>query len=261
MLRDSLSDFRTGLKLWNVWGILALRDIQLSVKRTALGPIWIVLQRVFVGIAFSVFSAVLWATSRSLNVNVLVAYMVFAIMIGYFNSANTALISTGNFSDTGLPISIRLLKPWATEFVLSTVSSLVILIVLFESNGFSIQILLLLALLISLMGIWGLGIILLISPLALRFRDFSQLVGLISILLMFFSPIFWSIGNVKNKDLAQSLLEFNPIADYILAFNYLIERGTLNLTSVFHLSIHTTISLLLGFLCYTICRKKIPYWS
>lgn len=254
-------DLGSGIKLWPVWGRLAIREIQLSVHRTVLGPFWLVLQRIFVGVAFSFLGLVLWGNSGGLNVEVLVAYMVYAIMIGYLQTANTALISTINLADSGLPISIRLLKPWAREFLLSLISSIVILLVVGFSGKFSYEALLVVIILITCMGMWGLGIIMLVSPLALRFRDFSQIVLLISIVLMFFSPIFWNISDAKNKELAYNIVTFNPIADSILAFRSLIGTGSVSMNYVMHLLIQTIVVIGFGFLCFSISRRRIPYWN
>jgi ABC-type polysaccharide/polyol phosphate export permease len=111
------------------------------------------------------------------------------------------------------------------------------------------------------MGVWGLGIMMFISPLALRFRDFSQIVGFVSIVLMFFSPIFWNVGDAKNQELAQRLLLFNPIADFILAFKSLLSTGSVTNNYMTRVLIQTIVAIGFGFLCFSISRRRIPYWN
>lgn len=255
------TDLKGGILLWRVWFRLAYRELQLSVKRTVLGPVWLIIHRIFFAVAFSLLGAVLWGTNIGLNIEVLIGFMVFSTMIGYLQSANSALISTANLADSGLPISVRFLKSWAKEFQLSVLSIAVLLITSVATETFGLKTFFLLIALTIVMSLWGLGLIFAISPVALRFRDFSQIVNFASTILMFFSPIFWTIEDIRNKELAQNLLTFNPVADFIFVFRDLINLGILNTDYLMSGCIHTFIILVIGFISFAVTRRRIPYWT
>jgi ABC-type polysaccharide/polyol phosphate export permease len=260
-MKDTLKDLIAGLKLWKVWSRLANREIQLSVKRTVLGPLWLIIHRIFFAVAFSFLGAILWGTKPGLNIDVLIGFMVFSTMIGYLQSANTALISTVSFADSGLPVSVRFLKPWAKEFQLSVLSGVVLLITSIATGTFGFSVIFLLIALTILMSVWGLGLMFAISPVALRFRDVAQIVTFASTILMFFSPIFWKIEDIKNKELAQNLLTYNPVADFIFVFRDLVNLGTLNSDYLMRGCIQTIVILVVGYLSFALTRRRIPYWS
>lgn len=261
LMKDTLKDLLLGYSLWKIWSRLAIREIQLSVKRTILGPVWLIMHRIFFAFAFTFLGAILWGSKVGLNTDILIGYMVFATMIGYLQSANTALISTINLADSGLPISIRFLKPWAKEFLLSLLSIAVIVLTSIISGTLSASTILMIACFTILMSIWGMGLIFAVSPIALRYRDIAQLVSFASIILMFFSPIFWKIEDIQNKELAQNVLTYNPIADFIFVFRDLVSLGTLNDEYASRILIQTVVVLIIGFLIFLSTRRKIPYWS
>ena len=258
---SAISDLKEGISLWRIWIRLANRELQLSVKRTVLGPIWLIIHRIFFAVAFSFLGTILWGTKAGLNIDVLIAFMVFSTMIGYVHSANTALISTANLSDSGLPISVRFLKPWAREFQLSILSCGVLLIASIATQTLSLTIIFWLILLTVILSVWGLGLMFLISPAALRFRDIAQIVTFASTILMFFSPVFWKIEDIKNKELAQQLFAYNPIAEFIFVFRDLVNQGTINTESLIRGCIHTVAILVVGVVSFAVTRRKIPYWS
>ena len=260
-MNAAITDFKDGLSLWRVWFKLASRELLNSVKRTVLGPIWLIVHRIFFALAFSLFGAVLWGTKAGLNIDVLIGFMVFSTMIGYLQSANSALISTVNLAESGLPVSVRFLKSWAREFQLSMLSGFVLLIASIATGTFGLKIIFLISALTILMSLWGLGLMFAISPAALRFRDVAQIITFASTILMFFSPIFWKIEDIKNKELANKLLEFNPIAEYIFIFRDLINLGIIDGFNLIRASIQTIIILGIGFVSFSLTRRRIPYWS
>ena len=260
-MKESTRDLFAGAILWNIWFRLAFRDLQLSVKRTVLGPLWLILHRILVAAAFSLLGAVLWGTKSGLNIDILIGYMVFAMMNGFLQSANTALISTASLSDSGLPISVRFLKPWAKELQLSLLSAGVLSIVLIFRGTFSLITFLLISTLTIIISLWGLGLMFAIAPLALRFRDVAQIITFASTVLMLISPIFWKIQDIKNKELANLILTYNPVADFIFIFRDLINLGVLNSTYFRSGCIQTIVILVIGFISFAATRRRIPYWS
>jgi ABC-type polysaccharide/polyol phosphate export permease len=258
---ETARDLFAGTKLWGVWFRLAYRELQLSVKRTVLGPLWLMLHRLLIAVAFSLLGAILWGTKSGLNVDVLIGYLVFAMMIGFLQSANTALISTVNLTDSGLPISVRFLKPWAREFQLSLLSAGVLAIVSMATGAFDLKTLFLILAFTIIISLWGVGLMFAIAPVALRFRDVAQIVTFASTVLMFLSPIFWKIEDIKNKELADLILTYNPIADFIFIFRDVINNETLNTDYIRASCIQTIVILAIGFISFAVTRRRIPYWS
>ena len=260
-MRGAIKDIAHGISLFPVWSKIAQREIALSVKRTILGPMWLIVHRLMFAVAFSVLGVILWGRQEGLDLDVLSGYLVFASMIGYLQTSNSALITTLNLAESGLPVSVRLLKSWVKEFFLSLLS-LLILIALTLTNGvFNFSSVLYLIGLTILMSIWGLGLTFTLSPLALRFRDISQIVSLVSIFLMFFSPIFWTLNDIKNQDLAQSILKYNPVADFIFVFRGVVNFGVVENDFLMRAGIHSAILIFTGFVIFSLTRRRISYWS
>ena len=260
-MKETTKDLFAGTKLWKLWSRLAYRELQLSVKRTVLGPLWLIIHRIFMAVAFSFLGAILFGSTAGLNTDILIGFMVFAIINGYLQSANSALVSTASLSDSGLPVSVRFLKPWAKEFQLSLLSAGVLSIVSISVGTFSLKTFLLIFALILFISLWGLGLMFAIAPVALRFRDVAQIVTFASTILMFLSPIFWKIEDIKNKELADIILTYNPIADFIFIFREVINNETLNTDYLRASCIQTLVILVVGYLSFALTRRRIPYWS
>lgn len=260
-MKTTLEDLIRGFGLWRVWFRLAHREILLSVKRTVLGPLWLVIQRLFTVMAFSLLGALLWGRKAGLDFDVLIGYMVFATMISYLQSANTALTSTTNLSDSGLPVSVRILKPWSKDFLLSLIPLTILGITAINLGSFNFVTLVAIILLNAYIALWGLGLMFVLAPAALRFRDLGQLVNFLITILIFFTPIFWKIQDIKNKEIANNLLNYNPIADFIYLHRELLNIGTLDMKYLVHASVHVAIAVGGGLLVFMFTRRRIPYWS
>ena len=260
-MKETTKDLFAGTKLWKLWSRLAYRELQLSVKRTVLGPLWLIIHRIFMAVAFSFLGAILFGSTAGLNTDILIGFMVFAIITGYLQSANSALVSTASLSDSGLPVSVRFLKPWAREFQLSLLSAGVLSIVSISLGTFSLKTFLLITALILVMSLWGLGLMFAIAPVALRFRDVAQIVTFASTVLMFLSPIFWKIEDIKNKELADIILTYNPIADFIFILREVINNESLNADYIRGSCIQTIVILVIGFISFAATRRRIPYWN
>jgi len=260
-MKETTKDLLSGTKLWKLWSRLAYRELQLSVKRTVLGPLWLIIHRIFMAVAFSFLGAILFGSTAGLNTDILVGFMVFAVINGYLQSANSALVSTASLSDSGLPVSVRFLKPWAKEFQLSLLSAGVLSIVSISIGTFSLKTCLLIFALILFISLWGLGLMFAIAPVALRFRDVAQIVTFASTILMFLSPIFWKIEDIKTRELADIILTYNPVADFIFIFREVINNETLNTNYLRASCIQTIVILVIGFISFAATRRRIPYWN
>ena len=260
-MMETSRDLFAGTKLWSLWSRLAYRELQLSVKRTVLGPLWLIIHRIFIAVAFSFLGAILFGSTTGLNIDILVGFMIFAVMNGYLQSANSALISTASLSDSGLPVSVRFLKPWAKEFQLSLLSAGVLSIVSISVGTFSVKTFFFIFVLTIVISLWGLGLMFAIAPAALRFRDVAQIITFASTVLMFLSPIFWKIEDIKNKQLADTILSYNPIADFIFIFREVINNENVNTAYLRSSCIQTIVILVIGFISFAVTRRRIPYWS
>lgn len=129
------------------------------------------------------------------------------------------------------------------------------------TGAFSLKTVLLISVLTIVISLWGLGLMFAIAPAALRFRDVAQIVTFASTVLMFLSPIFWKIEDIKNKELAEVILTYNPIADFIFIFRDAVNNQALNTNYIRSGIIQTTVILVIGFITFTATRRRIPYWS
>jgi lipopolysaccharide transport system permease protein len=216
---------------------LAMRDVKLRYKQTALGVIWVVLQPLLgAGIFSFVFGTVAGMPSDGLP------YIVFSFagLLGWqaFNSTLTKASAciVGNSQLVSKIFFPRLILPLST--VLSTVIDLAVGMVVMGALLFAYGIqpgpgILLMPVVALLLIILAVGVGLFTSALMVEYRDLQYAIPVLMQFLLYASPIPYSVTAVP-ADL-QWLYFLNPIAGLIEAFRWsLLGTGALRVDYLFY---------------------------
>jgi lipopolysaccharide transport system permease protein len=204
-----------------IW-ILAQRDLTLRYRQTAMGAIWVVLQPLLsAGILSFVFGRVANLPTDGVP-NYIFTY-VGMLAFGAFGSGlskastsltnNVALVSKIFFPRLVLPLAA--LGAIIVDFV---VGFAVVVVLLFVNDLPPGPGLLLLPLWLGLMLMLAEGVGLLLGSFAARFRDFAYIAPFLLQLMLYASPVAYSVSAVPSQYLTVYYL--NPLVALLEAFRW-----------------------------------------
>ena len=206
---------------------LALRDVKVRYKQTALGVAWVLLQPL---LAMGIFSIVFG--SRGLTTNG-VAYPLFVVSglvpWFYFSNAtsgasgsvvgNTQLISKVYFPRLAIPLAAVLAN--LVDLSIGLGLELVLLVAFGVGLGWP---LLALPLLVLLVVMTALGVSVWLAALDVQYRDVRYAVPFFIQVWLFATPVIYSAGDVPER--WRPLLALNPMSGVIEGFRWaLLGKG------------------------------------
>lgn len=186
----------------------------------------------------------------------------------YFKSCLTATSNTfgsnaGIFSKVYFPRIISPLSVVISNLVRFSIQLLIFIMffIYYYSKGALVSInstLLLFPVLVVAMGLFGLGLGMIISSMVTKYRDLKYLLNFGVQLLMYLSAVMYPLALVREK-LPQFawLVEYNPMAHIIEAARYmLLSTGSISLKGLGFTIICTVLTLLLGVLVFNKTEKN-----
>lgn len=240
---------------------LVKRDFTKKYKRTVLGMLWSVLGPLMtLGVMTLVFTQFFGR-----NMEHYIIYLFCGnLLYGYFkestNSGMTALYdNSGIFSKVNVPKYMFLLSKNVSSLINFGINIVVLFIFcIADGVAFSWKFIMLLYP-IACLVVFNLGVGLILSAMYLMFRDMKYLYDIFTLLLMYLSAIFYSIGAYSQE--VQYLFYLNPIYVYIRYFRKIILEGTIPKLS-FHLlaAAYAVIVLVIGAVIYKKKNYKFLYY-
>jgi lipopolysaccharide transport system permease protein len=214
---------------------LAIRDVKLRYKQTALGVAWVILQPLLAAAIFTfVFGKVAKLPSDGLP------YFIFAYagMLGWnaFNSTltkasacivgNNQLVSKVYFPRLILPLSTVLST--LLDFAVGLALMAVLSVLYHVAPGLG---LLLLPVWLALLIMLAVGIGTYSAALMVPYRDLQYVIPVLLQFLLYASPVAYSVAAVPKR--LQMVFFFNPLSSLLEAFRWsLLGRGQLDWTAV-----------------------------
>lgn len=204
---------------------LALRDVKLRYRQTALGVVWVVLQPL---IAAGIFSFVFGKLAKMPSLPG-IPYFVFTyaglLLWNAFSStlgktsgcllSNSNLVSKVYFPRLALPLS----TVFSTLIDFGVASALmIVMMVIYHIVPGAAVLLLPVWLLLALMLALGIGLY--ASALMVSYRDVQFVLPVVTNFVMYASPIFYLVS-LKYK----TLFGFNPLTGLLEAFRWSLLRG------------------------------------
>lgn len=227
------------MELWryrDLWLTLALRDIKLRYRQTALGVAWVVLLPL---LASGVFTLVFGIVARLPSDGSPYFLFVFAGFLGWSAFQNTlqrcSVSLIGNSSLVTKVYFPRILLPASTvlasllDFAVGVVLFLAVLLARGEFPPLTS--LMLVPLVLFAMQVLALGVGLFMAALTVRYRDVQYVLPLLIQLLLYASPVAYGVS-VVPPDLRRFYL-LNPVAPLLDALRAaLLGRGEIHWQAV-----------------------------
>lgn len=219
-------------EIWQYRDLIKLftkRNFILIYKQTVLGPAWIVLQPLLTTLVYVlVFGSIAGISTE--GVPQLLFYMSSTAIWTFFSTCLNKISTTfvGNASVYGKVYFPRLVTPIST--VLSSVINFGVQFVMFLAfwayyvitgqiapNYWGI---LLLPLVLMYLGMFSLGLGIIISSMTTKYRDLTLLVGFGVQLWMYITPVVYPISTM-GEGLLRTLVMLNPVTCAVEAFRWM----------------------------------------
>lgn len=227
--RDRLFDIRLK-EVWHYRDLIIMfvkRDLAATYKQSLLGPLWFFIQPLLTAITFTFVFGKFAGVSTN-GVPKLVFYLAGITLWSYFSECftKTSTVFKDNSALFGKVYFPRLIVPLA--ICISALTRFGIQFLLFAGYVLFYSIIkqeiqpnagmLLTPLLLLLMAGFGLGAGILISSVTTRYRDLSYLISFGVQLLMFATPVIYTVDKI---DLAyQKIVMLNPLSPIVETFRY-----------------------------------------
>jgi len=206
--------------------LLIKRDFISRYRKSILGVLWSLLNPILIMLVMTL----VFSTLFKFEIEYFPVYLLSGQLIFSFFNESTTLAMTSVIAGEGVIKKIYVPK---YMFPLSRVISSLVQMA-FSLAAFFIVVLVtgapfywtmfLIPIPIIYIFVFSLGIALLISSLAVFFRDITYLYGVLLLLLMYLSVIFYPVSILNNTPL-EHLIGLNPIYQFITYFRYLAYWG------------------------------------
>jgi lipopolysaccharide transport system permease protein len=227
--------------------VLGARDIKVKYKQSALGPLWLLFQ------PLGILAAITVAFSGVTNVDTGdIPYVIFGLVgitVWMFISMTVAIAPQSFLANSSL---VRRSPAPRTAFITATVysnlpilgiMSTVMLAATLIARGFSLQILLL-----PVFALWLLvftwGVVLVLAPVAARFRDAVAIVPLIIQAGIFLAPVGYPLNAAPSS--IKLLLSINPVSGIIEGWRWSVLGSAPDVTVIGIGLVWTVILLVVG---------------
>ena len=232
---------------------LALRDIQLRYKQTALGVLWVILQPLIPAVIFSILFgnfAKLPSNGQPYLLLVFCALIPWNIFSNSLQRAGGSLVANSNLlSKVYFP---RILVPVASlgSVLIDALVSIVVLIPLLIYFQIPITWHLMAAPIFLFMGfLISLGVSLTVASVSVYYRDFSFIVPFVIQIWNYVSPVAYSSDLIPEK--WRWLYGLNPLAGIIEGFRWsILGSSAITIEMIVSTSVTTILMLILGALIF-----------
>jgi homopolymeric O-antigen transport system permease protein len=242
-------------------GALVARELKVRYRRSTIGFVWTMLQPLLMMLVLQLVFSALFRFN-------LPNYPVYALAgILFWNFFSQSIVSSMNSLRGNAQLLQKLPVPKAV-FPIATVISgvinlgfaLVPLLLLLLVTGHPLRpALLFVPVAVLIAALFTLGAGLLLSPLAVFFHDVVELVGVVLMLLMYMTPVFYPMEIVPES--FRWLVRFNPARSILEVFRDPIYQG--EVPPITHLTVAVGIAMLalaLGAWAFARSSDRIPFY-
>lgn len=204
---------------------LVKRDLKLKYRRSILGYLWSLLNPLLMMLVMTlVFSYMFRFDIPNYPLYLICGQTLFNFFNESTNMAMQSVIQNAQLiKKVYIPKYIFPISKVASSFVMMSFSLVAILIVmLVTGTGFHFSMLLFWVPLLMLF-IFSSGISMLLSALAVQFRDVTHLYGVLTMAWMYLTPIFYPVEAIPDG--VVSVIMANPLYTYINIFRNLVLYG------------------------------------
>ncbi len=204
---------------------LVRRDLKTKYRRSVLGYLWSLLNPLLMMLVISmVFSSIFKNDIPNFPIYLLTGQVCYNFFSEATNLSMGSILNNGQLiKKVYVPKYILPLARCMSSFVNLIFSLLAILIVMVVTKTPVTMVVLLAPLPLIYMFIFAAGIGMILSVLAVYFRDVVHLYGVVLLAWMYFTPIFYPINILPNPE----WMNLNPLYHIITCFRNIILNGTI----------------------------------
>ena len=257
-------------EIWQYRDLLILfvkRDIITVYKQTVLGPLWFLIQPLFTSVIFTlIFNNV--AGIKVEGVPSFLFNLAGITLWSYFkecltNTSTTFSANAGLFGKVYFPRFISPLSRVISGLFKYSIQLLIFIVfflyfLFIEGKDISVgSTIFLLPVAIATMGFLGLGIGMMLSAIATKYRDVKILISFGMQLLLYLSAVMYPLALVQEKlsDYAW-IVEYNPVAQVIESYRYmLLNTGASTISGLFIAFGLSLLSVIIGLIIFNKTEK------
>ncbi len=206
---------------------LVFRDIKIKYRGSVLGIVWTVLNPLLSMIVMTIVFGTIFGAGPDFPVYYLSGYLIFTLNVEASTEAMYSVMRSGGLIKKAyIPKYIFPMSKVIVAVINSLFSVVVMLIIMpFTAVPYRLT-LLLLPLGIVYIAIFATGLGLLLSALAVRFRDLTYLYNVVTYAWTFLTPIFYDISMLQGSPFLMSAMTFNPMWHYVNFSRNVVLYGT-----------------------------------
>jgi len=263
--------FSLNLKeVWQYRDLLFLfvkRDVITVYKQTVLGPLWYLIQPLFTSITFTI----IFNNVAGINTGTVPPFLFNLAGITVWNYFTACLNGTSDTFKSNAAIFGKVYFPRIITPLSVVISNLIkfgiqffifiAFYIFYYFKGANLSLngsILLFPVLITIMGILGLGLGMLISSMVTKYRDFSYFITFGIQLLMYLSAVMYPMELIKEKLPNYGwIVEYNPLAYIIETGRYmLLDVGEISIPGLLYTLVITIAVFFIGLLVFNKTEKS-----
>ena len=255
------ADIAAGIRAWPAWVFKGWLDIVLRYRRTAIGPLWLVITTGLMILCLAVIGPILFGGG---NTN-FIPYMVSGILCWTYISLSISELSSAfaeNAADiraVRTPYSTYLLRVLFRNQVVFAHLLIIYVIALILHEELIVPNLVLFAVNVAVVSVWLFLVGFWLSLVCSRFRDVQQVVTAILQVAFLLTPVFWDKSLILGKSRSW-VVEFNPLFHLLELLRAPLLGSVPSASSYIVTAIGIACSLAIAIPLYRRCVHRLPLW-
>lgn len=255
-----LSELLSSLRSHDLWVYMGWKDVQLKFRRSRIGPLWVILNTSF----FIVFMGFLWSTIFKMDIKSYMLYFAIGHVVWvYFSSVINESISIflefeHVVKQIRLPFFVFPFRVVFRNTLIFLMNMSIVFLMLFLGDGLNFISILnfFAALLLLILSLTGASFF--VSVAACRFKDLTQIIPNILLVVFFCTPIMWRKDALPPEK--QWISDLNPISMILDSLRIPLMGGAISWMSWLGVLLLSVFVFFLGFLIFGKNIKKITQW-
>jgi len=259
MFSKAYRDFLSGLSLYYVWIYQSYHDITAKYKRTILGSFWLAGGMVVTSMSMALLFGLLFRQPLQVILPYVMSGMLCFGLIGFvFNDSPEMFMIAGSIiKNHAYPFTFYGFHATCKSFFLFLHNMVVYWVIM---ALFRVVIIphwsLLPAIPIVLIFMFTVGSV--SGLIASRYRDMRFMIPYIGQIMSYVVPIFWHAEQLPAQ--AAQYMQLNPFYD-LLQIVRLPMLGQAASPAIWGLALgYTAIAVIIWFVTFAMCRRRIPFW-
>jgi ABC-type polysaccharide/polyol phosphate export permease len=258
-----LNDLAECKRKYQIWNMLAHREILFMFKRTKLGVFWLILESLLQVIFISAFASLLFERDWIHYIlQVTVGLLGFELMSKFLTQGTRVYSDTPYLTSSKFPPLIWNFKLIWKQMLIFRYEFFVAVLIVVALNFSALNLRLgLLPFFIFIIFLNGFSFSVILGIIGARFRDFQNLVSASIRLFFFLTPVFWSLDEIPSDSPLFVINEVNPFAISIEFLRYGFSLGEPpNALSISVYIFYSFSSLITALIMYNRYSQSLRVW-